>query len=495
MTKANIIWQPHEGSQTAFMAVPTFEVLYEGTRGPGKTDALLMDFLQHTGQGFGPAWKGILFRETFPQLSDVIAKSNKWFRQIYPKAKWNASDHRWIFPDGEELLLRHMRRPDDYWDYHGHEYPWVGWEELTNWATRDCYESMKACCRSSFPGVTLKDEDGYDILDGETGKTIIVKQMPRKYRATCNPYGVGHSWVKARFISPAPRGVVIKDTDGRERLCIHGSIYENRHLLDNDPDYLLNLEGITDPNKRAAWLKGSWDIVAGGMLDDVWDRRINVVAPFKIPKSWTIDRSFDWGSSRPFSTGWWAESDGTDVTLADGTKRSTCRGDVYRMQEWYGSARDRDGEVIPNEGLKMLAKDIAKGIKERDEIIQAVTGIKVQPGPADSSIYDVENGNCIADDMAAEGVEWTKAEKGPGSRKQGWEKVRVLLSSAASKDEPGLYVFDRCRDFIRTVPVLPRSSKDPDDVDTDVEDHAGDETRYRIFKRKDYVTKVKLQGA
>jgi len=68
------------------------------------------------------------------------------------------------------------------------------------------------------------------------------------------------------------------------RVYLHGTIYENKILLDADPDYLKNLEGITDENKRKAWLYGDWDITAGGALDDLWDRNIHVLKPFRIPQ-------------------------------------------------------------------------------------------------------------------------------------------------------------------------------------------------------------------
>ena len=88
---ASIAWQPHPGSQTLFLACPVTECLYEGTRGPGKTDALLVDFAQHVGQGFGASWRGILFRQSYPQLADVVSKSKRIFRQVFPDARFNLS--------------------------------------------------------------------------------------------------------------------------------------------------------------------------------------------------------------------------------------------------------------------------------------------------------------------------------------------------------------------------------------------------------------------
>ena len=162
-----IIWQPQPGSQRLFLSCPVFEVLYAGTRGPGKTDALLMDFLQHVGVGYGAEWKGILFRAQQKDLHDVIGKSQKWFPRIQPGARFKQSALAWRFPEGERLLFRHLRTPGDYQAYHGHAYPWIGFEELTQWPDDIVYKLMMSCCRST------------------------IKDMPRKFRATTNPLWQG----------------------------------------------------------------------------------------------------------------------------------------------------------------------------------------------------------------------------------------------------------------------------------------------------------------
>lgn len=443
-----------------FLACPAFEALYEGTRGPGKTDALLMDFGQHVGQGFGQAWRGVLFRRTYPQLGDVIAKTRQWFPRIWPAATYNIGAHEWTWPTGEQLLLRHFMRPDDYWDYHGHEYPWIAWEELCTWPADEGYRRMMSCCRSARKGV------------------------PRKIRATANPYGPGHNWVKMRFRLPAWRGRVIHDSlddDGNPeppRVAIHGRLDENRVLLNADPHYIDRLRAAArNPAELAAWLEGSWDIVAGGMFDDLWSPRHHIAPAFDPPGSWYLDRSFDWGSSKPFSVGWWAESDGTDMILRDGTRRPTVRGDLFRFAEWYGwSGR-------PNEGTRMLAVDVAREVFRREDAMGLRQRIK--PGPADSSIFAEENGMSIAVDMAAEGCYWMPADKSSGSRRRGWESMRRMLRDAVSGDvpreKPGLFIAEGCDQFLRTVPVLPRSSRDMDDADTDAEDHIADEVRYRVL--------------
>lgn len=459
-----VVWAPQPGSQEAFLECPVFEVLYEGTRGPGKTDALLMSFAQHVGRGYGAEWRGILFRQTFPQLSDVVVKTKKWFPRIWPSCTFNESRMTWAWPTGETLRLSYMGHEDDYWNYHGHAYPWIGWEELTTWPDDRCYKVMMACSRSTFPG------------------------MPRLYRATTNPYGLGHNWVKARFRLPLPPsatvGPVIRD-DGPHRVAIRGRLQENRILLTADPEYVEKIRSAArNPSELKAWLEGSWDIVAGGMVDDVWVPVVHVVPniPFDaVPRSWRLDRSYDHGQSHPFSVGWWAESSGEPIEVA-GRTYGAVRGDLYRLVEWYG------WNGAPNEGVRMLATEIADGIVEREVEWWGDTS-PVLPGPADTSIFDdIERGKSVAKDMASRGVRWQRADKSPGSRKQGWQQLRKYLRNAVPpedgyREEPGLFVCERCTQFIRTIPTLPRDSRDLDEVPKEAEDHIADETRYRIRRR------------
>lgn len=491
----DVAWKPFEGSQQDFLTCPVFECLYSGTRGPGKTDTFIMDFAQHVGVGWGPEWRGVLFRQTYPQLSDVMSKCQKWFKKLFPDANYNKSERTWTFKDGEQLLLRHMLHEDDYWNYHGHAYPWIGFEELTNWSTPGCYTRMQSCCRSTV------DPEMVDKFG---------RQMPRKLRATTNPYGPGHNWVKKRFRLPQNFGIVINDDVNEKgeilpaRVAIQGHISENLVLLKAEPDYIPRLRSAArNKAEEEAWINGSWDITSGGMFDDIFETSIHVVDEFEIPATWKITRSFDWGSSKPFSVGWWAESDGSDVELPDGRIISTVRGDLFRVGEWYGTTGNT------NEGLKLTAGEITKGvIKQEIELgFRNEKGIstRVKAGPADSSIWndtgigEKKNNTSIAKEMQKRqkvngimmpGVYFTKADKRPGSRKNGWEKIRQMLKASlpsedgGPRESAGLFIFRNCRYWIELVPSLPRDDKDLDDVNTDAEDHIGDETRYQVMKEK-----------
>lgn len=143
----------------------------------------------------------------------------------------------------------------------------------------------------------------------------------------------------------------------------------------------------------------------------------------------------------------------------------------------------------------MTAKQVAQGILIREKMMGIEN--RVQGGPADSAIYAVTDDASIGQNMESEGVFWTLADKKSGSRKNGWELMRDRLAAVTNpdySDKPGLYVFDTCRDWIRTVPPIPRDPKDPDDVDTDAEDHAADDTRYRVLAADHVVHKIKIGG-
>ena len=416
------------------MTCPYYEVLLEGNRGGGQTDALLMDFAQMVGRGYGEDWRGVIFRLTYPQLQDVISKSLKWFRRIFPTAKYNASKNVWTFATGEQLYFRFGESADDYWNYHGHAYPFLGFEELTNWKDSSFYESMLSTCRSSNPNV------------------------PRWVRATTNPFGKGHSWVKERF----QIGTIAPETPfgpaGKERLYIHSALTENTVLMSADPDYIKTLENLKEPARRAAWLDGSWDINIGTYFAEVWNEKVCVVDPFPIPPKWKVWKSMDWGYSRPYCVLWLAMSE---------------EGVIYIWRELYGIDRD-----MPNVGSKEDAGEVAekiKGLEKHDER----NGYTYRMNLADPSIFsNIGASRSIGQIFRDHGVRWVPAWNAKGSRVNGWQEIVRLLA------EGRLKIFRTCKNLIRTLPVLTPDDNNPEDIDTDMEDHAADALRYGVMRKR-----------
>jgi hypothetical protein len=425
-----------------FLSCPFFEVLYEGTRGGGKTEALLMDFYKDVGKGHGADWQGILFRREFRELEDVVIKSKRLFGILCPDAKFfeSQSAYKWVFPDGEVLKFRHAKSENDYWSYHGHEIPWQGYEELTNWADDGFYMSMVSCCRTTNPNIH------------------------KRRRSTCNPYGAGHHWVKQRFIVPAENCVPHGEA-GRMICRIHSTLLENKHIMDNDPDYIKNLNDITNENKRKAWLEGSWDIVSGSFFGDVWDTNKHVIKPFPIPEHWMRFRAFDWGSAAPFSVLWFCVSDGE--TMADG--RHYPAGALIIYREWYG-ANDE------NKGLKLTVEQVAEGIKEREYE-------KITYSVADPAIWKQDGGESQEERFSMCGVYFDRADN---SRVAGWDSMR---SRFIGEDAPMLYTFSTNRKFIENIPVLLHDDKNMEDVDTTMNDHDADACRYGCMSRPYFLNK------
>ena len=433
-------WMPYPGAQMRFLTCPVYEALMHGTRGGGKTDTLLMSFAMHTGKGYGQHWRGVLFRLTYPQLADVVAKSRRWFSQFFPKARFNKSDYVWEWPDGEMLFFRYGASDDDYWNYHGHEYPWLGFEELTNWRDLTFYEAMQSTCRSSFAG------------------------MPRMVRATCNPFGKGHTAVKERFrlgVGGVQDCEIVTGDAGKQRVAIFSDMRENKVLLQNDPEYVQTLESIQDPNRRKAWLKGDWDIHIGSFLEGVWDAAKHVVEPFPIPPSWAVWKAMDWGYAAPYAVYWFAMD-------ADGC--------IYIWRELYG-AGEKAGEGSREDAAKVARK--VRALEEHDERM----GYEYRMNLADPAIFadgvrQYGMSRSIGQIFTECGVRWQPAWNAKGSRVNGAQEIIRLLS------EGKLKVFSTCKHWLRTVPSIQPSDNNPEDVDTDAEDHAWDCTRYGVMRKR-----------
>ena len=441
---------PLPGGQVLYLSYPGRDALIFGSRGSGKTFLWLLNFAQMVNQGFGPEWHGVFFRKRYKQLDDVIIKSRQMFSEMFPKAVWNANDFKWKFPAGEELLLRNYSTIDDYYSYHGSFFTCIGFDEASSFESAEYLENIETCLRSTHPTV------------------------PRWIRNTTNPYGVGARWLHKRYIEPAPVGTPFSPDGKTDRVAIYLPTTENTVLLKNDPTYMDTLRAIQDPVKRRAWLLGDTWSFAGGFFDGIFDPHWHVIPPFPIPRSWSVYRSFDWGSSSPFAVLWHAVSDGSPVILNQYDRVHFPDGHRITIGEWYGAKPNQ-----PNVGLRMAPAQIALGIKERE--LAMGFGGRVRAGPADSSIYDT--GVSVARDMAAHGVHFIKADKSRGSRVNGWQSVISLMmhSKQYPIEKPGWQVFNTCKNLIEEIPMLQRDEHNPEDVDTEQRDHLSDGLRYFLY--------------
>jgi hypothetical protein len=479
------------GSQEAWLSLPEEEGLFAGCRGDGKTLLGLCDFWQDIGL-WGPAHRGLVLRHKVPALEEVKALCEKFIPPIWPSATYNQNKGIWRWPTGEQLHLAHLDDMTTYrQNYHGHSYSWILWEELTSWLDDTVYRAMFSCLRAAVPG------------------------MRRKMRATTNPLGKGHTWVNRRFQCLANQhpdhiiGPAIKTPGEPDRRVVYGTLEENPLLLMTDPTYPVRIKAAAvTPAHEEAWIKGSWAVTSGGAIDDIFPEVrayavLESIHPSLIPPTWRIDRALDYGEKRPFSIGYYAESDGTSITLPDGRKLYFIRGDLIRFFEWYGCHKDQ-----LNEGLRIGAADIARGMIEREIELglryqDPAIGkwvCRVKPGPADDQIFTprpfvagAPTGS-VAEDFAQavfitgvrhRGIEWLPADKSPGSRRPGLSQLRRRLlatqpSQSGIREIPGLFITSNCKAWLETVPHIPRSETDPEDVDSESVDHAYDETRYRL---------------
>lgn len=449
----------HYKQSLAFSSEAT-EILYGGAAGGGKSHLLRVKAVSLALSY--PKMQIYLFRKHYAELLRNHMDGPNGFRvllDVFLKSGYcriTGSPPVIHFRNGSAIFLCHCQYERDVMKYQGVEIHALLIDELTHFS-EPVYRSLRARCR----------------VPSELKRFTPPPRLPL-ILCGANPGGPGHNWVKASFIDfavPLEIRRMPKTEGGMLRQYIPARLADNPSL--DAEEYSARLLGLRSPYLVKAMLEGSWDIVAGGMFDDLWDPGVHVISPFEIPLSWRIDRSFDWGASKPYSIGFWAESDGSDVTLDDGSALHTLRGDLFRIAEIYGWSG------VANEGCGHSPAEIARLILEKQEFLGLTR--RIQPGPADNSIFDASGRTSIASDMERLGIRWQRSDKSPGSRKRGWVLLRQLLKGSATRETPGLFVFRECAQFIRTIPTLPRDARDPDDIDTEAEDHIADETRYRIL--------------
>jgi phage terminase large subunit len=412
-----ITYEPNE-KQALFHACGAEEVVYGGAKGGGKSCALVMEAL-----AYGLEYPGAtiyLFRETYDDLeANLITEwKEKVPEQLYT---YHESKHIATLVNGSTVRFRYVKSYQDAKKYQGRSIDFLGVDELTKHAEESIQELL-SCVRSP-------------------------KGFPAIFKATCNPGGIGHSWVKKRYIEATNKGEreVQDPVSGNTVAFIPARVYDNKQIMANDPAYVRRLENLPEA-KRKAYLMGDWDSFEGQAFEE-WHDDIHIVKPFTIPETWKKFRAIDYGRTAPYCCLWFAINPDNNIF-------------VYR--ESYETGLD--------------AVDQAK------LITRLSFGEKIQYTVLDSACWiPNQHGESIADTYTDNGVYCEQANK---NRLNGKDRVHAWLK--VMKDNKGieysrLRVFENCRNLIRTLPALPLDERDIEDVDTDAEDHAYDTLRYGVM--------------
>ncbi len=412
------------------------ELLYGGTAGPGKTE-----FLLHHGYHQAlkyPGLKVLCLRRTFSELRrSLVVRSLERFDR--DECRYTTTENIWKFRNGSSLEFGYCEIEKDVYQYQSAEYDIVIWDELTQWPTDFCYLYLFSRVRSRI-------------------STLARGFVPHIVSGT-NPGAIGGAWVKARFVDISPpenRVVIESEVEGvfGARIFIPGKLEDNKYI--NRKQYVAGLANMKKA-QRDALLDGSWDAIEGQYFDE-WARDVHVVKPFPIPPWWTKIRCVDYGHAAPFCCLWIAfDGDGDAV--------------VYR--ELYKT------QLTPMQQCEQILQSQKMG----ERIVYSVL---------DPSCWAKTGvGTPIAQQYVSNGVPVRKAIN---TRIGGWARVRDYLRihemtpdpharEALPILKPGLRVFSTCVDLIRTFPMLVHDNVDPEDLDTDGEDHAADALRYGLMSR------------
>jgi len=436
----DIIFQSNPGPQTDFLSASEQEVLYGGAAGGGKSFAMLADPVRYFNN---PLSSKLLVRRSTEELRELISVSKQLYPRAIPGIKFMERDKTWVAPSGATLWLSYLDRDDDVQRYQGQAFNWIGFDELTQWPSPYPWNYMRSRLRTT-------KNSGLDLYQ----------------RATTNPGGAGHQWVKKTFVDPAPNNTSFDATDPEtgeriswpkghtkegqplfKRRFIPATLFDNPYLAD-DGLYEANLLSLPE-HQRKQLLEGNWDINEGAAFPE-WNKNIHVIEPFDIPRSWVRFRACDYGYGSYTGVLWIAVA--PDEQLI-----------VYR--EMYCS--------------KIIATDLA------DMILEAEGEEKIRYGVLDSSLWHNrgDTGPSLAEQMIMKGCRWRPADRSKGSRVSGKNEIHRRLQVDDFTEEPRIVFFNTCSNSISQIPAIPLDKNNPEDVDTHSEDHLYDALRYGVMTR------------
>jgi len=437
------------------------EVLYGGAAGGGKSHLMRIAAIMWCTAI--PGLQVYLFRRVRDDLVKTHLDSPNGFRNTL--REWVDAGLVKIKEDvieftfnNSRIYLCHCQHESDVGKYLSAEFHVLLIDELTTFS-ESMYRKLRARVRMV----------GIDVPEKYKG------QFPR-IMCGSNPGNVGHLFVKSTFVEnhkPFEVWQAPSEEGGMKRQYIPARVNDNPALLEQDPTYVDKLKGIGSDALVKAMLEGDWNIVEGAYFD-CWMDDKHVIKPFVIPDDWMRFMSGDWGSAKPFSFGWFAVvSD--DYQMDCG--RVLPRGCLVRYKEWYGSRNHNDV------GLKLHAEDVGAGLKERmtDKLSYAVL---------DPAAFSEDGGPSIAERIYKGGGPYFIRADNKRTARQGamggWDQMRSRL--VGDEDgRPMLVFFDTCLDSVRTIPALQHDQNRPEDINTHLEDHAGDDVRYGCMSRP-YIT-------
>lgn len=436
-----VVFQPNPGPQTDFLAASEREVLYGGSAGSGKSYALLADPMRYFNNS---NFSGLILRRTNDELRELIWKSQELYPKIYPEAKWQEKKSQWIFPSGGKLWMTYLERDEDVLRYQGLSFSYIAFDELTQYATPFAWNYMRSRLRSTDP------------------------TLPLFQRATTNPGGRGHGWVKKMFVDPAPGNIKFAATDidtgktltfpeGHEkegqplfyRRFIPATLKDNPYLM-KDGQYEANLLALPEMQRRQL-LEGDWAVADGAAFPE-FKQSVHVCEPFDIPPDWRRFRSCDYGYSSYSAVHWFAIDPSYET--------------LYVYRELYVS--------------KHTGKDLAQAVLEAEK------GESIQYGILDSSCWHNRGqiGPSIAEEMISIGCRWRPSDRSAGARVAGKNRFHEVLKVDPVTETAGIIFFNTCRQIIADLPVIPSDPKGSDDIDPrHASDHTYDSVRYGIMSR------------